>query len=86
MGEILMVLVTAERPRGLDPNIVRPGWLALGIAAALGVAVFLLSKSLAKHAKKAAQPWEDEDDHAPTSQASRRDDAGGQEGTPSDPR
>lgn len=60
MGELLTILVTAERPRGLDPNIVRPGWLALGIVAALGVAVFLLSRSFAKHAKKASQPWEHE--------------------------
>lgn len=58
MGEFLAILVTVERPRGLDPNIVRPGWLALGIVAALGVAVFFLAKSFAKHTKKAAQPWE----------------------------
>jgi uncharacterized membrane protein YdfJ with MMPL/SSD domain len=58
MGEFLTILVTAERPRGLDPNIVRPGWLALGIVAALAVAVFFLAKSFARHTKKAAQPWE----------------------------
>lgn len=66
MGEFLAILVTAERPRGLDPNIVRPGWLALGIVAALAVAVFFLAKSFARHTKKAAQPWEgDLDDDAP---------------------
>lgn len=66
MGELLTILVTAERPRGLDPNIVRPGWLALGIVAALAVAVFFLAKSFAKHTKKAAQPWEgDQADEAP---------------------
>lgn len=66
MGEFLAILVTAERPRGLDPNIVRPGWLALGIVAALAVAVFFLAKSFAKHTKKAAQPWEgDQGDDAP---------------------
>lgn len=66
MGELLTILVTAERPRGLDPNIVRPGWLALGIVAALAVAVFFLAKSFAKHTKKAAQPWEgDQADDTP---------------------
>ncbi|MCR4512922.1 hypothetical protein [Aeromicrobium sp. 50.2.37] len=66
MGEFLAILVTAERPRGLDPNIVRPGWLALGIVAALAVAVFFLAKSFARHTKKAAQPWEgDQADDAP---------------------
>ncbi len=73
MGEILTVLVTAEQ-RGLDPNIVRPGWLALGIVAALGVAVFLLSKSFAKHAKKAAQPWEAERDESRASADGASDD------------
>ncbi|KQO39947.1 MULTISPECIES: hypothetical protein [unclassified Aeromicrobium] len=68
MGELLTILVTAERPRGLDPNIVRPGWLALGIVAALAVAVFFLAKSFAKHTKKAAQPWEgDQADDVTTS-------------------
>lgn len=67
MNEMLVYLVTAERPRGLDPNIVRPGWLALGIVAALGVAVFFLSRSFAKHTKKAAQPWEHDDESAPPS-------------------
>ncbi|MEH3034692.1 MAG: hypothetical protein PGN07_11875 [Aeromicrobium erythreum] len=38
----------------------RPGWLALGIVAALGVALFFLLRSFAKHAKRAAQPWEGE--------------------------
>ena len=70
MGELLTILVTAERPRGLDPNIVRPGWLALGIVAALAVAVFFLAKSFAKHTKKAAQPWEgDQADDVTTSTA-----------------
>lgn len=62
MGELLTILVTTEQPRGLDPNIVRPGWLALGIVTALGVAVFFLAKSFAKHAKRAEQPWEGDED------------------------
>ncbi|MEH3068846.1 MAG: hypothetical protein PGN15_13220 [Aeromicrobium erythreum] len=70
MNELVTYLVTAERPRGLDPNIVRPGWLALGIVALLAVAVFFLAKSFAKHTKRAAQPWEGDFDET-TSSTSR---------------
>ncbi|ALX05525.1 hypothetical protein [Aeromicrobium erythreum] len=70
MNELVTYLVTAERPRGLDPNIVRPGWLALGIVALLAVAVFFLAKSFAKHTKRAAQPWEGDADET-TSSTSR---------------
>lgn len=70
MNELVTYLVTAERPRGLDPNIVRPGWLALGIVALLGVAVFFLAKSFAKHTRRAAQPWEGDADET-TSSTSR---------------
>lgn len=52
--------LVAAGDRGLDPNIVRPGWLALGIVAALGVALVFLLRSFSKHAKRAAQPWEGE--------------------------
>jgi hypothetical protein len=76
MNEMLAYLVTAERPRGLDPNIVRPGWLALGIMAALGVAVFFLSRSFAKHAKKAAQPWDGDPDDAPSEASTTSADEG----------
>jgi uncharacterized membrane protein YdfJ with MMPL/SSD domain len=67
MNELVTYLVTAERPRGLDPNIVRPGWLALGIVALLAVAVFFLAKSFAKHTKRAAQPWEGDADETTSS-------------------
>ena len=52
--------LVAAGDRGLDPTIVRPGWLALGIVAALGVGLYFLLRSFAKHAKRAAQPWEGE--------------------------
>lgn len=72
MNELVTYLVTAERPRGLDPNIVRPGWLALGIVALLGVAVFLLAKSFARHTRRAAQPWEDDTEESASSASTRR--------------
>ncbi|WP_370186868.1 hypothetical protein [Aeromicrobium sp.] len=71
MNELVTYLVTAERPRGLDPNIVRPGWLALGIVALLAVAVFFLAKSFAKHTKRAAQPWEGDVDETTSTTSTR---------------
>lgn len=59
--ELLTLLATTERPRGLDPEIVRPGYLALAIVLALCVAVFLLARSFSKHTKRAAEPWEGDD-------------------------
>ena len=53
----------------------RPGWLALGIVTLLGVAVFFLSKSFARHARKAAQPWEGDDEQDASSTTSRSSDA-----------
>lgn len=62
MRELLIYVATDDPARGLDPNIVRPGWIALGIVAALCVGVFLLAKSFARHTRKAAQPWDGERD------------------------
>lgn len=68
-------LVAADRPRGLDPEIVRPGYLALAIVLILCLAVFLLGRSFFKHTKRAAQPWEG--DPAPEQDEARQDsDAG----------
>jgi hypothetical protein len=55
----IAALVTAENP--LDPNDVKPGWVALGIVVALCVATYLLARSFLKHSKKAQQPWDGED-------------------------
>lgn len=41
-------LATAE----IDPNSVRPGWVALLIVLALGAATFLLWRNMAKQLKK----------------------------------
>ena len=72
MGEIV-TLLAAQEQRGLDPNIVRPGWLALGIVVLLCVAVFFLAKSFARHTKKASQPWEGEPAERVEEDADRRD-------------
>ena len=50
---------TAEVP--ITRDNVKPGWVALGIVFALGVALVFLLRSFAKHAKRASQPWEGED-------------------------
>ena len=65
MPDLLLTALVAADPRGLDPNIVKPGWLALGIVALLGVAVFLLARSFLKHTRRAAQPWEGDVPDAP---------------------
>jgi hypothetical protein len=49
------------RKTPLDPNDVKPGWLALGIVCVLIVAVFFLCRSFLAHARKAQKPWEGED-------------------------
>ncbi|GAA0622612.1 hypothetical protein HPO96_28200 [Kribbella sandramycini] len=41
-------LVTAE----IDPNVVKPGWVALLIVLGLGVATFLLWRNMGKQLKK----------------------------------
>lgn len=57
--EVLAVLsdwfVTADIP--VTKDNVKPGWVALGIVAALGVALFFLLRSMVKHTKRAAEPW-----------------------------
>ncbi|GAA1129480.1 hypothetical protein GCM10009630_29230 [Kribbella jejuensis] len=44
----MISLQTAE----IDPNVVKPGWVALLIVLALGVATFLLWRSMAKQLKR----------------------------------
>jgi hypothetical protein len=49
------------RDTPLDPNDVKPGWVALGIVCVLIVATFFLCRSFLAHARKAQRPWEGED-------------------------
>lgn len=50
------VLAASEKP--LDPNDVKPGWLALAIVVLMCVATYFLLRSFVKHTRKAGQPWE----------------------------
>lgn len=47
------------RDTPLDPNDVKPGWLALGLVAVLCVAVVVLVRSFVKHARRAREPWDE---------------------------
>jgi hypothetical protein len=53
----LVAIVGSEGGRGLDPNIVRPGWTALAVVAVLGVGLYVLARSFVKHARRAKDPW-----------------------------
>lgn len=59
---LLAELATRDKP--LDPNDVKPGWVALGIVVILCIAVFFLCRSFLKHSRKAELPWEGEDAEA----------------------
>ena len=50
-----------SRDTPLDPNDVKPGWVALGIVCILIVATYFLCRSFLSHARKAQKPWEGED-------------------------
>ena len=56
MNSLAFAVLAAEKP--LDPNDVKPGWLALWIVILLCVALFFLLRSFVKHTRKASQPWE----------------------------
>ena len=49
---------TGGERRELDPDIVKPGWVALGIFVAMAVALALLMWSFARVSRRARQPWE----------------------------
>jgi hypothetical protein len=49
------------RDTPLDPNDVKPGWLALGIVVLLIIAVALLCRSFLAHARRSQAPWEGDD-------------------------
>lgn len=53
---LLTSIATADVP--ITKDNVRPGWVALGVVAALGVALVLLIRSFVKHTRRAAQPWD----------------------------
>lgn len=45
---MVMSFIQATNDRGLDPNIVKPGWTALGIVVLLAVVVAFLGRSFAR--------------------------------------
>jgi len=47
--------------RGLDPNIVRPGYVALGMFLAMAAALALLMWSFARISRRARAPWDGEE-------------------------
>lgn len=49
------------RDKPLDPNDVKPGWVALGIVLILCVALYFLCRSFLKHARTSQKPWDGED-------------------------
>lgn len=51
----LAVIAAAEKP--LDPNDVKPGYVALSIVILMCVATFFLLRSFVKHSHKADQHW-----------------------------
>ncbi|MGJ9413026.1 hypothetical protein ACHAAC_09990 [Aeromicrobium sp. CF4.19] len=57
MGELVVLLAGQDQP-GLDPDIVKPGWVALIVVVLLCLGVFVLVRSFAKHTRRANQPWE----------------------------
>ncbi|MFT4189390.1 MAG: hypothetical protein QM621_12505 [Aeromicrobium sp.] len=61
VGAFLFTASGNEQP-GLDPDVVRPGYVALGIFLAMCVALALLMWSFAKVSRQAREPWEGEED------------------------
>ena len=65
MDLLATAVLVANEQRGLDPNIVRPGWVALGIFVAMAVALGLLMWSFSKVSARAREPWDgDEADNS----------------------
>ena len=50
------VIAASEKP--LNPNDVRPGYLALAIVLIMCLATYFLIRSFLKHSRRADQPWE----------------------------
>jgi hypothetical protein len=46
-----------------DPNDIRPGWIAFWLVLALGVATFLLWRSMNSQLRKIKAPYRDEVEH-----------------------
>ena len=63
MHELMLHVATAEVP--LTPENVRPGWIAMLVVGLLIVATVFLMRSFSKHARRAREPWPDDEDDTP---------------------
>jgi hypothetical protein len=69
-------LLTAE----IDPNTVKPGWVALLIVLALGAATVLLWRNMGKQLKRIDVPHAGADDPAPSGDPASPDSSPSQDG------
>ncbi|NIK57059.1 hypothetical protein [Kribbella shirazensis] len=72
----MISLQTAE----IDPNVVKPGWVALLIVLALAVATFLLWRNMGKQLKRIDVDRDGADDPAPSGDPASPDDSQSQAG------
>ena len=72
MNSFALAASVAMRDTPLDPNDVKPGWVALGIVVLLIIATAFLCISFLRHSRKAMRPWEDEDTPADRAAAAQR--------------
>ncbi|MBC7633464.1 hypothetical protein [Aeromicrobium sp.] len=72
MNSFALAATVAMRTTPLDPNDVKPGWVALGIVVLLIIATAFLCVSFLRHSKKAMRPWDGEDTPADKSAAAQR--------------
>jgi hypothetical protein len=77
-----LLLTTAPPVGEIDPNTVRPGWVALLIILALGAAVALLMKNMSKQLKRIDI---DPTDGPDTPKAGTADDPAPSDAQPTDP-
>ncbi|EFQ83727.1 hypothetical protein HMPREF0063_11390 [Aeromicrobium marinum DSM 15272] len=61
MYEFAAFALETTTERGLDPNIVKPGWTALIIFGLMVVAVILLCRSFVKQARRTELTWPEEE-------------------------
>ena len=57
---VVSTYVAADIP--ITRDNVKPGWIALGVVAALIVVLVLLVRSMVKHTRRASEPWEGDPD------------------------
>jgi hypothetical protein len=72
----MISLRTAE----IDPNVVKPGWIALLIVLALAVATFLLWRNMGKQLKRIDVDRAGADDPAPSGGPASPDDSQSRDG------